>query len=100
MDKIQWIDAPEWSQLVTLDKKTYCLRARYNTTSRQWSIDVLTSNYIPIVTGIAVVQGIWLLEQYKDERLPRGDFFVSEGSTDYQGMLSDTYLVYVPEAEL
>lgn len=73
---IQFPDAPEWQQSVSLDGRTYTLRARYNVVSEQWSMDILTRNKSLLVGGIRLVRGVRLMSQFNDDRLPPGDFAV------------------------
>lgn len=101
---IKFPDAPEWSQRVKLDGKSYGLRARWNTSSLAWSLDVLTSGGVLIVAGIRVVRGAAMLSQFKDARLPSGDLVAYDvGATgdEYTDFTSGrAVLAYVTAAEM
>ena len=75
MQIIKFPDAPEWTQKVRLDGKSFKLRARWNTSSLAWSLDLLTSGSDAIVTGIRILRGQAMLRQFQDARLPEGDLF-------------------------
>lgn len=87
MQVIKFQDAPEWSQKVRLDGKSYKLRVRWNTSSEAWSVDVLTSGSVLIVSGLRIVRGQALLRQLQDARLPSGDLFAYD-----TGARTDEYL--------
>lgn len=104
MYKIAFPDAPEWVQSVKLDGSTYKLRARWNTFSEAWSLDVLTKSGTLIVGGLRLVRGQALLIQFNDDDLPPGDFFVYDVSStgdDYADFIAGrAVLAYVTEDEV
>ena len=81
---ISFAQAPEWVQEVQLDGKTYRLRARWNTVSERWSMDILTRDKRMILGGIRLVRGQRLLRQHINPLLPPGEFVVmgEEGAID------------------
>ena len=98
---IAWIDNPEWTQQVRLDNVSYILTARYNYVFSYWALDILDASSTMIVSGIKIVKGMSLISQHIDPRLPPGAFLVEGlGPTDYDGMLRNTNLLYIPVADL
>jgi hypothetical protein len=99
--KIPWADAPAWIQSVKLDDRLFFLIARYNTESARWNLDILTADKEPIISGIRLEKRVWLLDAYRDDRLPAGDLMIAgQQEPDYQGMISgDVELYYLTPDE-
>ena len=104
MQVITFPDAPEWTQNVKLDGKSYRLRARWNTSSEAWSMDVLTTSKTLLVSGLRMVRGAALIGQFQNDDLPPGDFIVydtGERVDEYSDFTEGlARLVYVTEDEV
>ena len=102
MEIIKFFNAPEFSQRVALDRKTCQLVIRYNDFSSCWEMDIHTAQTEPIITGICLLQGVLLLNQHIDSRLPAGDFFVhGKDKPNYENFVKGSVeLIYITQAEL
>lgn len=104
MQIITFPNAPEWVQETQLDGRSYRLRARWNTTSNRWSLDMLTRDRTLIVAGLRLVRGAGLLFQFQDTRLPAGDLVVYDIGTpvdDYTDFPQGrAVLAYLSAAEI
>ena len=69
-------DVPAFSFQTDLDGTTFSFKFRYNSRTDRWAFDIATANDEPIISGVLVVTGTFLLERFSDARLPQGDMFV------------------------
>lgn len=90
MQVLTFPDAPEWVQEVQLEGRSYRVRARWNTSSAMWSLDMLTRDRTLVVAGVRIVRGAGLLSQFQDPRLPPGDLI----AYDTGGTSADDYLAF------
>lgn len=99
MQKITFPDAPESKQSVQLDGTTYQIRLRWNFVAGAWSMDLLTRGGSLLVSGLRLVRGQLLLQQFTNDALPAGDFFVYDVASregDYSDFIEGrAVLVYV-----
>lgn len=104
MQIITFPDAPEWVQETQLDGRSYRLRARWNTVSGAWSLDVLTRDQTLIIAGLRLVRGAGLLSQFQDNRLPDGDLVVYDAVNlvdDYTDFVNGrAVLAYLSASEI
>jgi len=102
---IPWPSGAAWRQELTIDRRVYKLRARWNTSREYWSLDILTRNEEPLVLGRKLVLGWPVTFRDQDERLPRGQLIPVDPSGSLERIhrndLGDrVQLLFIPEAEL
>ena len=91
MQILTFPDAPEWVQEVQLEGRSYRIRARWNTASAKWSLDMMTRDRTLVVAGVRILRGAGLLSQFQDTRLPPGDLV----AYDTGGIVSGDYLAFI-----
>ena len=98
---IPWQQGASFQQQVTLERVLYTIRARFNSESGYWSMDILDRNRDAIVTGIRLVMGQPLLRNCRTPLTPPGELvLVGQGALDLKNMGDGVQLLYVPSAEL
>lgn len=95
------------SQTITIDETVYRLTFNFNVRCQLWSMTIAEQDGTPIVSGIALLPQVDLLERHRDERLPRGRLFaldVLEGNRASRPTRNDLntklVLVYLTEEEV
>lgn len=73
---------PYFTTTEELDGVQYALRFHYDFRADRWTLDMLDELDDPIVTGIRLIPGPNLLEQFSDPRLPVGSLEVSTVNED------------------
>jgi len=89
-----------------LDQVTYQLTFQYNFRENFWYMDLADVNGNTIRTGFKLTVGYYLLNQYRGNAVPPGNFIVLNLANDATIPLNfDTFgqqyqLVYITEAEI
>lgn len=94
-----------FSEEVTLDDVTYHLEFMYNERRERWTMSVFDLSGNAIVTGISLVLGYSLLDQFPGHGLPPGEMYIidtteKEVKPDRDNMGKILDLVYIPEADV
>jgi hypothetical protein len=98
-------DFASYSEEITLDGTPYRFRLDWNVRREFWSMSVLTADLVPLVSGIKLVLGYQLFDQYPGSGLPPGELYAVD-MTDEQvkitrdNLLEEVKLVYIAEAEV
>lgn len=69
-------DVPAYKFQITLEKSVFTLHFHYNSRAERWFMDINDVDDVEIVSGIALLYGLPLVDRYKDERLPLGRFII------------------------
>lgn len=94
-----------FSEEVVLEDTTYTLDFIYNNRNGQWSMSIIDINLIPLVQGVPLITLFSLFDQYPNEDLPGGVFFVIDTTDKEEKVTRDNIgsilsLTYIPEDEL
>ena len=102
MIAIEFIENTAFSQSINLDGRSFIINMQYNNEYNVWHMSIYSSNEEPIVLNIALVAQTFLLKQYKDDRLPPGEFVVNAVlAPDFDDFFNgNAQLVYITEEEL
>lgn len=82
-------DAAFSTQTVTLNKKTYRIKNRYNTRFGYWCVDILDAQNSPILLGEKLLPNKELLSRYRKSDLIGGYLFIT--SQDESDVSRDNY---------
>lgn len=61
---------------ISLDGVVYTLAFRLNSRMNRWFMDVKDSDDLPLIMGVALLQGTDLIERFKAAALPAGHFII------------------------
>ncbi len=96
----------DWTQRTALGGSDYLLRFRWSQRAGTWSLTLSDADGAPIVSGLALVCGVRLLERVADPRRPPGELLALDvsGLNDADPAWSDLggrfALVYLEPEEL
>ena len=98
-------DVSNFSEEVTLDDATYRIEFVYNERRVRWAMSIFDLDQNAIVTGISLVLGYSLLDQFPGHGLPPGEMYIidtteEEVTVNRDNMGKILNLVYRPEAEV
>ena len=97
-------DVTNFQVQTELDGVLYILNFVFNFRTQLWSIDIMDSDEVEIITGIPLVLGVDLIDRFSNEDLPPGNLFglnikdenQEAGETD----LNENYFVIYEEANV
>lgn len=69
-------DIPCYDYEIQLEQVIYTLSICYNDRTGFWYMDIADQNGLNLLTGIKLVHGILLTNQYPSTSLPPGQFFI------------------------
>ena len=69
---IPWRQEPEFRQSVTLGRRRFVIRARWNTRYEYWTYDLLTIQGDILIAGQRINKGWPTLSRYSNRDLPSG----------------------------
>ncbi len=98
-------DAPHYRVGTTLQGIQYLLDVRWNSREEAWYMTISSVEDIVLIAGIKLVLGVFLTRLSHDERLPDGEFMVSDLSdTSTEATLTDlgerVAVYFIPTEEL
>jgi hypothetical protein len=73
-------DLPAYTFQLALEGTLYNFEFRYNERMERWLMDINDENQSPLLKGIPVQTDFNLIERFKDDRLPPGEFFAIDES--------------------
>jgi len=96
-------DLPAYTFQIELDGSLYTLTFRYNERMDRWLMDIADENEDALLLGIPILTDFNLIERFKDDNLPPGEFFALDesGAQKYAGredLGNDIKLFYVEAA--
>jgi len=96
-------DLPAYTFQIDLEGKLYTFTFRYNERMDRWLMDIADENENPLLSGIVILTDYNLIERFKDDALPPGEFFALDesGEQKYAGredLGNDIKLFYVEAA--
>ena len=110
MQILAWPDTadnrlPSFKMTVNLEGAFFVLWARWNVSYGFWTIDILSTDLEPLVTGQKIVIGVDLLTRNTEPRLPRGALLAVDLSgkitrIDREDMGRDVFLCYFTADEI
>ena len=102
---IPFSDTSNFSEEVSLNGVPYRFAIMWNVREEYWTLSVLTRNLTKLISGIKLVLGYQLFDQYPGKSLPPGEMYAIDMTEDQEkitreNMLEEVKLIYIPEDEV
>ncbi len=97
-------DLPAYTFQIDLESKLFTFTFRYNERMDRWIMDIADENENELLLGTPILTQTNLIERFKDDNLPPGEFFaIDESGEDKQpgreDLGNDVKLFYVETEE-
>ena len=73
-------DLPAYTFQITLETKLFTLTFRFNERMDRWIMDIADEDEVDLLLGTLIITEWNLIERFKDDRLPPGEFFALDES--------------------
>ena len=102
---IPFSDLSNFSQEIAIDGLPYRFSFIWNERFSFWTMSILTRDLTKIISGIKLVLGYNLFDQYPGRGLPPGELYAVDMTESHEkinrtNILDDVQLIYIEESEL
>lgn len=84
-------DLPAYDFSLTLEGSIFYFSFEWNERGQFWVMDILDQDQSYIVAGVRMVSDVDLLSRFKDTRLPKGTFLITDTSGKSRDPSFDTF---------